>query len=251
MMQMLHAEQRGSQNAQKGLLCQDRTSYCQKGRYHAIALSDGSGRDNYAAMGAYHAAETAAGLLADSFELLYQMEEKKLQYNVIVNIRNSLYELCSRHGLPEISRLRSTVLAAVVDERTNRYLAVHLGDGYIGAVADGRKLLLSRPENGVNPAYTYQTSMIPVREAIHIRRGIFDQLDEICLLSDGWRRRGDQHKDVLKRYLKQGLIWKELDQGDDDVSFICLRSSGRAAKIQMENKGREVTAAVENGMIDA
>lgn len=200
--------------------CQDKVFYTSKENVQVIALADGAGMDDYAAKGAETTAETAAQFLAESFDELYEISKADVQYNIIIRIRRELYKICEQYHI-RLEQVQSTLLAAAIDCKNKRYMALHLGDGIICVEVNGQKQIASYPENGSSRFETKLTSMIPVSESIRVYRGNLEDITGIFLLSDGWREltKLDHSVDLFENY----LVNPYMDiKSRDDISAISL-----------------------------
>lgn len=205
----------GKKNLDLGLECQDCVSYYENGECQAIALADGAGDSNYAKIGADMSGETLVHLLVENFDDLYKMEEMLVQFQVIVNVKNKLYELCERYNV-HLEQFQSTLLGVAINHKTKEFIAVHLGDGRIGIYKNGSSKILSYPENGVNKSYTKLTSGDKSGKSIRVYKGTLEEIEQFILISDGWEENSKSGKVISKSNTKN-YDYK------DDVAFIALR----------------------------
>ena len=208
----------GVRYQEQGLLCQDYVYYHEKDSVQSITLADGSGETDYARIGAEHTCKVLGMLLTKHFNELCDIDKGLVQFNVITNIQTELYNLCEKYGV-KISDLHSTFQGLAIDNDTDRFLAIHLGDGKIDVKSEGKIHTMSYPENGVNKSYTFLTSAHKVGGHIRVFRGELKDITEFILMSDGWneKMKGDNQffpKDIISLAEERRYI--------DDVSLIAL-----------------------------
>ena len=208
----------GKRNQEQGLLCQDSVYYYKNEAVQSITLADGSGETDYARIGSEHTCKVLGMLLTGCFNELYVMDKSLVRFNVITNVQTELYNLCEKYGV-KISDLHSTFLGLAIDNDTDRFIAIHLGDGQINIKSEGKIRTMSYPENGVNKSYTFLTSAHKVGSHIRVFRGELKDITEFVLMSDGWneKMKGEKHfiaKDIISL--------AEERQYTDDVSLIAL-----------------------------
>ena len=138
----------------------------------------------YGALGAEKTAQAAAELFARNFHELYEMEENEVQYAVIICVKSALYELCEicRKDLPEF---QSNLQLLAMDQKKNRMMAVHLGDGYIHSFTKGRRKVISFPRQGIGGRSRYTTSMYPAAPNLKVFRWENPEADEFQLVHGG------------------------------------------------------------------
>lgn len=208
----------GTRNKESGLKCQDYVHYYEKGSIQAITLADGTGESDLAAIGAEHSCKTLAELLVEKFDELNKMEKSLVQFNVIVNIQTGLYELSDKYGA-DITDFESTLLGIVLDNKSGKFIAVHLGDGSIGIKKNEKIVIMSYPENGINKSQTYLTSNYKVGKHVRIYKGTIKDIREFILVSDGWNERMANNSQFVMEELFGKL---NKDVYVDDVSCIVL-----------------------------
>lgn len=202
--------------------CQDKVAYKKKKDVRGIALADGAGSACKSATAAEAIGEVLTEFIVSDFDALYQLEEKELRYNILICLREKLYEICKEEQV-EFEELKSTFLAFGINDVDKRYLLFHLGDGMAGVtLEDGKQVIVSEPENGNNKAMTKLVTSIPVAESIRISKGVIRNATQVFLLSDGWREL-KEYKNEIPRFEKyiynQG---KELLITEDDISAILM-----------------------------
>ena len=141
-----------------------------------------------------------------------------VQFNVITNIQTELYKLCDKYRV-KISGLHSTLLGLAIDNDTDRFLAIHLGDGKIDVKSEGKIRTMSYPENGVNKSYTFLTTAHKVGSHLRVFRGELKDITEFILMSDGWN---EKMKEDNQFFPKDIISLAEEGRYLDDVSLIAL-----------------------------
>ena len=210
---------RGRLHKKMNLACQDAVSGGKEKGIYVITAADASGMSNYGEKGARLATETLKELLLYHFDEMYKMQKKDIQYNVIIQVRKKQYEFCDLHGI-EIEDIKSTLMAFAYERETRRIIMLHLGDGYIVTKSKERYRIVSYPQNGGNLSRTYMTSMIPVSQKIKVHCGLLEDLQEVFLLTDGWREFTSTNEDVLQ--LVQKIDMSQRWEGEDDLGFISM-----------------------------
>ena len=208
----------GKRNQEQGLLCQDSVYYYKNEAVQSITLADGSGETDYARIGSEHTCKVLGMLLAECFNELYVMDKSLVRFNVITNVQTELYNLCEKYGV-KISDLHSTFLGLAIDNDTDRFVAIHLGDGQINIKSEGKIRTMSYPENGVNKSYTFLTSVHKVGSHIRVFRGELKDITEFVLMSDGWNEKKKGRNQVFSKDI---FSLAEERQYIDDVSLIAL-----------------------------
>ena len=213
----------GERNRKSGLMCQDCVCCAEnrKSGIYVITLADGTGIDDLARIGAEHSAKILAELLSDekNFHEFYEMDKALVQYNVITTIQSGLYDLCEKYDT-NLEKLHSTLLGIAVDEKTDRFLVIHLGDGCVGMRKKEKFMVMSFPENGRTRNQTYLTSQHKIGKHVRVIRNHIKGIQEFILLSDGWNE-----KVTGKSHLIQAEMLHNAEENryTDDVSFIALK----------------------------
>lgn len=215
---------RGKRNEAMQLQCQDQTAGAAYEEYTAVALADGSGKDDYAAKGAKAVVEIVSKLMARHFEELYQMDIKGIKFNVVITMKKELYQLCKQYQI-SLQQLQSTLAAAVIDEKTGRYILCHLGDGMIGGIVGQKQYILSYPENGVNNRYTKTTISDEIMDAVRVQKGENKELTKICLMSDGWTETADQPEQMVTLCMTRNDEILDNMEMNDDISFVIMSAT--------------------------
>lgn len=209
---------RGRRHEKLGMKCQDYICRVQRDGKKAIALADGAGRTDLGYLGASTAAETAAGILIGEFGSLFLMEKEEVCQKIMVSVQRELYALCGRYNA-KLTDVHSTLLAAVCEEKTNRILVIHLGDGFIVKEGKNGKRIVSYPDNGRSRYETYLTSMNSAKDRLRVYRGTIADDDKIFLLSDGWSEFMKTKEDILL-FADESLFYEGKSVDDLGVVFL-------------------------------
>lgn len=173
----------GLRHRKKGKPCEDSVYEAadEKTGVTAIALCDGAGSYANAGAGAERTSCAAAELLAQRFNLLYELDDETCAQFILNAVLAPLKQLAQSNGW-ELMSLSATLLCVAMHP-DGRYLYFHVGDGVIGAFRrDGRSVLLSQ--------YKHQfaanvTTFVTVKNTEYrIGRGTGDW-DAFVLMSDG------------------------------------------------------------------
>lgn len=214
---------RGRLHEQEQLACQDVVTGAIRKGIVVITGADGSSGTDFGRQGAQIAAEVLKNMLLECFDELYVMEKRDLQYNLIIHVRQKLYELCEKNNIC-LEDVKSTLMAFAYDKNTHRVIMVHLGDGYIVVKRNEQYRIVSYPENAGNRYCTFMTCNIPIANKIKVYRGEMDDLERAYLLTDGWCEFIKRDEEILQ------LIRLEINRkcqlaGEDDLAMICMNLS--------------------------
>lgn len=137
--------------------CQDSVATIYRRNVSVIALSDGAGSASHSQFGSQVCARTLCAILCRHFDEIWRMDQQEVSGKIISTLHGQLGSKADELNV-DVSNLAATVLAVAV--KRNRYIAVHLGDGVIGAEVTfpggGKELItLSAPENGEHSNETY------------------------------------------------------------------------------------------------
>lgn len=103
------------------------------GNLTAKVLADGAGNTRWGALGARIAAEIAGGYLLHHFHRFYgRTDGDQIRWEVTARINQGLRNIAQDQEA-DVMEFGATLMALVV-HRDGRYLLVHVGDGFCGAV---------------------------------------------------------------------------------------------------------------------
>lgn len=152
-------------------------------------LADGQSGKKYCREGARISLEcTAAYFKKNSVtELMNKAYTDEAQFALIKEIRQTLEKLAQQYdAAPE--DFASTIIALVIDLCTGEFAALHLGDGCIlGYAGDYGVKVMSGPDCGTDPRYTWLTTSKQALYHIRISFGSIHDWDRILLMTDGAR----------------------------------------------------------------
>lgn len=172
--------------------CQDSVATTYRRNVSAIALSDGAGSASHSQFGSEVCARTLCAILCRHFDEIWHMDQQNARCKIVSTLQGQLG--CKAEELAvDVSALAATILAVAV--KKNRYIAIHLGDGVIGAevaASDGSHELvtLSAPENGEHSNETFFVTSGSAEAHVNVLLGSIRERDRgditgFILMSDG------------------------------------------------------------------
>ena len=166
-----------------GMPCQDRTM-TYRGRAAVVAaLADGAGSASLSQYGAEAAVRFVSRQLGDYFDEYYwEADASAVKDRLMCGLWEMLDVVRMELGC-RMRDLASTLLAVAVSGK--RYIIIHLGDGVIGYVRNGRPLTASRPDNGEFANETVFTTSVSAHRRLRIFKGEAADIDGFVLMSDG------------------------------------------------------------------
>lgn len=205
----------GSSHAETGTPCQDQTGYMvSENGVTAFALADGAGSARYSHYGAYIATHRAMELVSSHFEEAFNHScgRNEFKRNLVKVLQRDLTEAAivginltdaerAINNEPERSEallvqcsardLACTLLLVAI--KGNRYIALHLGDGVIGAecrlYGRPRLMTISGPTNGEYANETVFVTSSDAAQKMRIQTGyLVAGSRDMCgfiLMSDG------------------------------------------------------------------
>lgn len=173
---------RGKGHEREASAGQDRTAYLSRFGAQAVCLADGAGSAKMSEFGAQRVVEAGCSLLIETSPHLFKMSDEDLRAMVMATLLARLAESARRLNC-ELRDLASTFLAVVV--AGGQFLAVHIGDGVVGAEEDGRLVVLSSPDNGEFANETVFVTSTRAEQSMRVVRGSTSGLTGFILMSDG------------------------------------------------------------------
>ncbi len=169
------ATAQGVGHTQLNLPCQDIIETYSYGNNLCMVLCDGAGSNPQSHIIAKEISEYFSYFFAINFEKIILLDEK----GIIDIIIDETKIICTRLGEePDCTLL---LVAVNLEGET---VVIHLGDGYIIGVSEGKNRVISFPEHGVYENETYFLSSTGATSHIRVIKG--NSLFESCLLcSDG------------------------------------------------------------------
>ena len=180
--QMSCSYAQGLIHKRRNIPCQDRTaSSFRKGAY-AICLADGAGSHSLSQHGAQAVVNEAARYFTTCFNSLMALTDDEKISHIEKLLHHVLEKTSIRVGCSP-RELASTFLVVAV--KGDEYIAVHVGDGVIGAVEDFKLKVISLPENAEYDNVTYFTTYSELHDHIRIKHGSVSDISGFILMSDG------------------------------------------------------------------
>lgn len=173
---------RGKRHELSGIVGQDRTAYLSRSGIQVLCLADGAGSAKQAEFGAQRVVDAGCALFVDAGRDLFTMDDNEVRSMVMDTLLSRLEETSHRLECT-IKDLASTFLAVVVTDED--FMAVHIGDGVVGAEDEGRLVVLSAPDNG---EFANETVFVTSRRAeasMRVVRGKTQGVTGFILMSDG------------------------------------------------------------------
>lgn len=205
----------GTSHLEAGSPCQDQVdAKTYPNGVTVIALSDGAGSAAYSHYGAYIAVQRSMDLVAEHFAEAFgdEQNEQDFKHRLIALLQQDLNEAATvginlteeeRVSNNEPSRTDALLIPCAVRKlactllmvaiKGNFYLAIHLGDGVIGAqIVDGRRdklIVVSRPSNGEFANETVFLTSSTAEDAAFVVTGRLNKRQQhivgFILMSDG------------------------------------------------------------------
>lgn len=169
---------RGKHHEQNGLPCQDVCAGKRLQRKAWLALADGAGSCVRSQIGA----ETCVCAISKLFNKRGGWGDKPVEY-LLEHLFTALKKAANRHRCTR-EELSSTLLAVQVFKA--HYVALHIGDGVLGAFhADGSLSVLSPPENGAFPNQTFFVTSPDAAQHLRLHSGELGDIEGFVAMSDG------------------------------------------------------------------
>ena len=172
----------GQGHAQAGEPCQDYAAFASSNDVYVVCLADGAGTRRQSQHGAQAIVEGTTRYLTHCFDRLFSMEDKEKVAHIVKLLRNILTK-AARENKCRPRDLASTFLAVAVKE--DRFIAMHVGDGVIGASCKDGLKVISMPENGEYANTTVFTTAADLSEHVRIQSGNVSSVAGFILMSDG------------------------------------------------------------------
>lgn len=177
------AVETGRSHLREGKVCQDKICILTRNGVMTAALADGCGSARIPELGAEVVTRRICQLFCDRFEeFLHNPAGAEVKQEILRQLYEVLDECCRSHGCVR-EDLASTLLAVAV--RGDCYLMLHIGDGVIGYVRDGRIRVASVPDNG---EFANETTFVTAPDAfssLRIYKGRNEAIEGFVLMSDG------------------------------------------------------------------
>ena len=173
----------GIRHEEKKKSCEDNvyTAFSKDTGVKVVTLSDGAGSYKNAAIGSEYASRIAADLIANKFNLLYELDCETTAQYILKEIRNHLGEEAKIRG-DEIISYSATLLCAAMHP-DGRYIVFHVGDGAVVGynLKDGCRVVSIYEHEGPANQTEFVTEDSP---NYNLFKGQ-GQYDSFVLMSDG------------------------------------------------------------------
>lgn len=220
----------GAYHLRRGGENQDHVACLTYGGIQGLALADGAGSARYGRLGAKETCRAALEYALPRFERLYaRAGPDTIRYEIVAAVQAELDRLVRDLELKGREELGSTLLLLCADRHSGRYLCLHMGDGLVGCVHQGRLFPISSPSNGITRLFTTLTSSPDCLARARVYRGQRAGAS-FFLLSDGCTRviwDGEDFRFPADDMLR-GKQWTRLEEEmdrqmpEDDYSFVAL-----------------------------
>jgi hypothetical protein len=182
MFRVYHYQVRGLAHQRTGTPCQDRTAYVARNGVQVLCLADGAGSAAKAEFGAQYVVDTGCAHLADPYRDLFAQSNEQIKDELLARLLDRLDEGSKSLGCA-VRDLASTFLAVVVSR--DEFIAIHLGDGVIGAEVDGELVVISSPDNGEFANETVFVTSKDASKSLRLVRGASLGVTGFIVMSDG------------------------------------------------------------------
>lgn len=187
------------------------------------SLADGITAGKYSAVGARRVQETLGDFLANVPEDVL-LNSEKVKKNGILLLKNALCRLAEEEKT-QINEFSSTLMMLVIQKKTGIVRWIHIGDGMIFKVDQGKPEIVSRPRNGITSRYTYVTTSMNMER--HFRTGIIEKPKNLGMMTDGAAKLFYKNREFTeegKKILSQGInhtarILEKRSEEDDQSIF--------------------------------
>jgi len=214
--------EKGLLHEMRGMQCQDFAEVKEENEKISIALVDGRGNTDYNAIAMKKITKTLNNFMLAHFEEIYRCGKENISYNLLLRISRVIDAMSEEYQV-ERKELSSTLLAFCVDEETERYCAIHLGDGVIAAQSLADEIqILSEPTNGEKLNETVLSTSEFARKYLKSYKGYIGDIEKIMLASDGVYNDSQDRKNI-SFYFRGNKKDDILDKKQDDQSMIILQ----------------------------
>ncbi|WP_418473988.1 protein phosphatase 2C domain-containing protein [Frisingicoccus sp.] len=174
---------KGEGHKERDMLCQDRVLYKTMDHRQAIVLVDGIGQTDTNIIAGEKVAEYAADYLLENFDEILQQKAMDIKTHILKAVRHIIKKMTDAFELP-YEEFASTLMVLCIDNDSELYCGIHLGDGIMVCKDNGFKVL-SYPTNGLERRQTCLTISEGAFEEMKILKGKIQGISEIILMSDG------------------------------------------------------------------
>lgn len=208
--------QTGEKHKNLNLLCQDRWCAKQRGTRWAISLVDGTGKTDYNVEACDEVGDYITNFILNQFDGLMQFEKEKEKELFVEGIDDIIDKYAIKYNLPR-KEFASTIMIICIDERSNEYCGIHLGDGILMKKENDWKII-SYPENGLYANQTFLTTSSDMDKKIRFFSNSMENVSQFVMMTDGMYQYPVIKKDLV-RSLETNTFKADIT---DDRSMIVL-----------------------------
>lgn len=221
---------KGERHKERGMLCQDRMAYRQKGTIQAAALVDGTSKRDESILVYEEIVEFLAEYLVEHMEELlnqkYREVNEWVRKDILIKIREIIDKCKEKYGLEE-KDCASTLMAVGLDHQRKKYVSLHLGDGIIVCYDEEKEnwRIFSCPDNRLYENLTWHTVSEDAFDRMKFYRGKIENISRYILMTDGMYTYPVKTTEIVD--LLKNDCWKRecIHSGSDDIGIIELRKS--------------------------
>jgi hypothetical protein len=173
---------RGKSHILDGKPGQDRFRFESRNGVKVLCLADGAGSARFSEHGAETVVAAGCGFVTAALKPGHLAEQSLDGHELLAHLIDRLNATASRMNC-ELKDLASTFLCVALTEQS--FIAVHIGDGVIGAERGGELEVVTFPDNG---EYANVTTFVTSRDAASSMQVVHGDLGEytgFVLMSDG------------------------------------------------------------------
>lgn len=254
MWKMISYEACGRGHEKENIPCQDKALIKKNKDMYIIALADGAGSCKKSHYGASIVIDYAAKIIEENFDFLInnnngvEVKKKIVEYLIMKLQDESLKLNCT------VKELSSTLLLACI--KKDKFLLMHIGDGVIGGIRNGKIEVLSTPFNGEYSNSTVFVTSKKASEYMKIYRGNVAEFESFVLMSDGTceslynKREKKLSEGVIKiatclALFKEDKVKKSLEESFENLILKKTLDDCSIALIVKKSYGKKVYKAIK------
>lgn len=190
------------------------------GDYFYCVISDGAGCSDYAKEAAWCTVNTTADFCYNNGQSFFTDKRKETAKSLIFDIQQALYDKAKELGT-ELSEMMCTLVLLCLNTKAMQYTTVHIGDGLIAQMSNGKTSVISYPENGLTKQFTYFINSKTVFNHMRVYNSEFVNNGAIILSSDGTFENYSEF-DIFQNKKKGININSILNQSTHDDATYCI-----------------------------
>lgn len=175
--------QKGVKHKKLNLLCQDRWCAKQRGTRWAISLVDGTGKTDYNVEACDEVGDYITDFILDQFEAFMQFDKEREKGLLVEGIDAIIDKYTLKYNLPR-KEFASTIMMICIDEKSNEYCGIHLGDGILMEKENNWRII-SYPENGLYANQTFLTTSSDMDKKIRFFSNSMEHVSKFVMMTDG------------------------------------------------------------------